>query len=282
MHARVGLAMERSSLLWGSVLIALLSAGMLVTVVGMLVVVGDLGCSADFIGSRCAGLVEQFAPWENIAQGLTGLLWVLPTGLGALLGVGITAGEIERRSAQVSWTLAASRTRWLLVRAVPVALALFLILTVAAGFAEMVARGRLMTDDAGFHDYQLRSLLVPARGLLAFTIGLGVGAVIGRTMPALLVAVVFSAASTYGLLVLIDAWHLAAAFFVRMDDPLLNSGIYPLVASSSAGPGPDPQGLLLIPPSEYWVWVLREGGLLTLASLGAALIALGVVQRRSP
>jgi hypothetical protein len=278
--ARIGVGMERASVMWGVALVAVLAAGMLATLGGMLAVIGGRSCDVDFSSAECAALIPAWAPWEQTAQLLIGLLWVVPTGLGALLGVGVTAGEIERGTAQITWSLAGSRLRWLAIRAVPVAVVLGAVLLAAAGVAEVVARGRLMTDDVGFFDYQLRSLLVPARGLLAFAIGLAVGAFIGRTLPALILALAFSAAVTAGLLVAIDAWHIASAAVVG--ERLLDGGTYPLVVIGQGIAGPDGPSFLLIPTGEYWVWVAREGGLLLLVAAIATLVAIGIVQRRSP
>lgn len=283
LHAvRVGVGTERASLRWGAALIALLATAMVITVAGMAVVLGDVACDADFRRPGCPFLIPAFAPWEQTAQLLTGLLWVIPTALGALLGVGITAGEIERGSAQVSWPLARSRARWLLLRAAPVALVLVALLAVAASFAELTARARLMTDDAGFFDYQLRTVLVPLRGVLAFSIGLAIGAIFGRTLPALMVALVFSAAATVGLLALVQAWQVAAATVVPIGQLSVDNGSYPLVPIAWAVAGPSGDSFLLIQASQFWVWVGREAALLLTVAVAGLFLAVGMVQRRSP
>ena len=279
---KASLNIERMTLLWTAALVGLLAVGMLITVGGMLTVMGGRACEADFSSSDCAALLHAYAPWEQSAQFLIGLLWVLPTGLGALLGVAVTAGEIEQRTAQVSWALARSRTRWLLLRAIPVAITLVGVLIVAAAFAEAVTRGRLITHDAGFHDYQLRSLLVPARGLLALAIGLTVGILIGRTLPALLVALLFSIAVTAGLMVVVQAWQMASATFIAMDAPALDGGTYPLIVIRSGVSSASGEGIPVIPATDFWVWVIRETGLLVAAAVAASLMAISVVQRRSP
>lgn len=283
LHAvRLGIGTEWASIRWGAALIALLAAAMLITVASMAVVLGDMACDADFRRPGCTFLIPAFAPWEQTAQLLIGLLWVVPTGLGALLGVAITAGEIERGAAQVSWPLARSRARWLLLRAAPVALILIVILGVAAGFAELTTRARLISDDVGFHDYQLRTALVPLRGVLAFSIGLAVGAIFGRTLPALMVALAFSAAVTVGLLGLVQAWQVGAATLVPIDQLSIDNGSYPLAPIRSAVAGPRGDSFVLIEASEFWVWVGREAALLVTAGIAALFLAMRIVQRRSP
>lgn len=284
MQARLGIAMERGSIFWGTALVGLLCVVMLVTAVGLTLVVGDSGCDADFSRPGCRALVSAWAPWESTAHMFIGLLWVIPTGLGSLLGVAITAGEIERRTAGISWSLARDRTRWPLLRATPVALVLVLVLAVAAAVAELTGRSRLMTDDLGLFDYQLRSLLVPARGLVAFGVGLAFGALIGRALPALLVALAFSAAITAGLLLLMDAWHMASATFVPFDAASRESATHPLIAGSGggvSGPGGE-EGYFMIPASEFWVWVSLEGAVLVLTAAIVGVLAIQVIRRTSP
>lgn len=284
MVLRIGIRMERRGLIWGGAVAAALAVGMVVTVAGMASVVGGTGCDADFILPGCGPLVWAFAPWERAAQNLIDLLWVLPLGMGALLGVGITAGEIEHRTAPISWSLSVRRIRWLMVRSLPVALALVVVLSVAAGFAELAERGRLVTDQPGFYDHQLRTMIVPARGLLAFAIGLAVGAAIGRTLPALLVALGFGTAITVGIGLLVDTWQVMAATVVpageMLHEPWLN---YPLVAGShSAFQGPEGASFWVIPTSEFWFWVPVEAGVFLVAAVAIWALAAGFVERRSP
>ena len=279
---RVSLNVERMAIRWAAAMGALLIGGMVVAVAGMTLVIGGRGCDVDFTSTECARVLPAFARWEHAGQFLLNLLWILPTGLGALLGAAVIAGEIDRGSAQISWPLARTRTRWMLWRVLPVALVLVLSLAALAGFAELVTRARLMTEDPGFHDYQLRSLILPARGLLAFSIGLAVGALIGRTIPALVVGVALAAAVTAGALIAINTWQLASATLVLLDDPSWSTSEYPLVVIRSAVSGPAGEGFPTIAVSEFWVWVLREAALLTAGTVAAGLAAICIVDQRSP
>jgi len=95
---RVSLNVERMAIRWSAAVGALLVAGMILAVAGMTAVIGGRGCDVDFTSSECAGLLPAFVRWEHAGQFLLSLLWIVPTGVGALLGAAITAGEIERRS----------------------------------------------------------------------------------------------------------------------------------------------------------------------------------------
>lgn len=279
MTMRLSLRMERATLRWGTALSALVVAGMAVTVIGMASVVGGLGCDADFTSQACAPLVHRFAPWEQAGSLLVGSMWVLPVLLGSILGVAITAGELERRTAHVSWSLSGERRRWLLFRAVPAGILLVVVLGAGALGAEVVTRTRLLTDDAGFIDYQLRTVLVPLRGLLAFAIAIAVGAQLGRVLPALLIAIVVAAAATAGLGILVDAWHLGSSQFVSLESLVPDQ--YPLIVHPGETQWPQGQGVMQIPIGDFGKWLAIEAAAYLSLTVGIAIVADGIVAKRA-
>lgn len=275
MTMALGARMSRGQLLWATLLAAAIS----IALAGTALVFGagfasHQPCDADLNGSGCGDLLASLRPWYGVQQSLVGLLWILPTAVGALLGVGITAGELERRTAQISWSLSGVRRRWLFLRLLPTAAALVVLLAVCAGAAELVTRARLVTDQPGFSDYELRSALVPLRGLLALFIGVAVGAQLGRTVPALLVAIAVSAALTVGLQVLISDWHAGSATVVAMADLAPNQ--YPLIVDRS-DPSPG-----VIPASAFGLWVALESAVYAAVIVGTAIVADAIVAARSP
>jgi hypothetical protein len=272
--------MERATLRWGTALSALIVAGMAVTVIGMISVVGGLECDADFTAQSCAALIYRFAPWQQAGSLLVASMWAIPVLLGALLGVAITAGELERRTAHVSWSLSTDRRRWLLFRAVPAGAFLVVVLGAGALGAELVTRTRLITDDPGFIDYQLRTALVPLRGLLAFAIAIAVGAQLGRVLPALLIAIVVPAAATAGLGILVDAWHLGSAQFVSF--ARLVPDQYPLIVRPGETQWPQGQGVMQIPIGDFGRWLAIETAAYLSVTAGSALVADGILAERSP
>jgi hypothetical protein len=280
MTMRLSLRMERATLRWGTALSALILAGMAVTAVGMMSVVGRLSCDADFTSRSCAALIYRFAPWQQAGSLLVGSMWVLPVLLGAIFGVAITAAELERRTAHVSWSLSTDRRRWLLFRALPAGVFLGVVLGAGALGAELVTRTRLITDDAGFIDYQLRTALVPLRGLLAFAIAIAVGAQLGRVLPALLIAIVVAAAATAGLGILVDAWHLGSAQFVSLARLLPDQ--YPLIVRPGETQWPQGQGVMQIPISDFGKWLGIEAAAYFSVTAGIAIVADGIIAKRSP
>lgn len=280
MTMRLSLRMERATIQWGTALAGLLVAAMAATVIGMVSIVGGLGCDADFTAPSCAPVVHRFAPWEQAGSALVGFMWIFPMFLGSIVGVAITAGELEHRTARVSWSLSSPRRRWLLFRALPAAAFLVLVLSASAFGAEFVTRTRLFTDNAGFADYQLRTVLVPLRGLLAFAIAIAFGAQLGRVLPALLVSILFAAVATIALLALVGAWHVGSAEFVRLGALVPNA--YPLIIDPGQTEWSQGTGVMQIPTSAFGLWVGIEAAAYFAVTAGVAIIADAIVATRSP
>lgn len=138
---------------------------------------------------------------------------LLPFVAGLLLGVPLVAREVEQRTATLAWSLQSSRRRWFVKRAIIAATALAAVLAVPAAAAEFLEPARqpwLDPATTAFRDYGLRGPLIVFRGLAALSLGLLVGAVIGRVLPALIVGVV-------GAIVLV--WILLAAQWALLPEP---------------------------------------------------------------
>lgn len=281
---RLGWRIQRSELFWTAAIATFMTAGLVFigTVVHSLFA-SHQPCDADLMGSGCGGLSALVIPWLQSGQFMLGLMWPFPVIVGSILGVAVTAGELEKRTASWSWALARSRRRWLLVRLAPSALVLFLILGIVAVGAEWMTRSRLVTDQPGFIDYQLRTVLFPLRGILAFVTGAAVGAIIGRMLPALLIAIAFGIATFVSLLILMDILHTQAATFVLMDSPTRDRYAYPLIAASGATvDGPGGGGNMVVPVAEFGYWVTVEALVLGVAIIGVGLLVSVLVNHRSP
>jgi hypothetical protein len=116
---------------------------------------------------------------------------VLPLLIGMVLGVGVVAPEIEAGTAPSMWVMAQSRGRWLRIRMLPSLVAAFAILAVLAVASQVLWLARepylpnpwLNFDDAGLH-----GPILIAKGLAAYGVALAVGALLGRTLPAVILA----------------------------------------------------------------------------------------------
>lgn len=137
-----------------------------------------------------AGCVGPTQVWASINENEAGKVFaamaILPFAVGLLGGVPLVARELESRTAQTAWFLWGSRLRWLARQLLPV-IVLLGALTTFAAFAmeplEATQRGTSVTH-IGLH-----GPIVIAGAFAALGIGLLVGAVVGRTLPAFIVGV---------------------------------------------------------------------------------------------
>jgi hypothetical protein len=163
----------------------------------------DAACTATVEG--WAGLSSDGAGRLLLASGL------VPLAAGLAAGVVLVGRELESGTAELSWSLAHSRTRWLVRR-----LSVLGLLVVVLSSAVAVASNSLENaHTAGglwispFADADLFGLPVVARSVLAFGVGSAAGALIGRTLPAFLVGVVI-------ILAAVTAMSVAQPAFARL------------------------------------------------------------------
>lgn len=116
---------------------------------------------------------------------------VLPLLIGMVLGVGVVAPEIEGGTAPSVWVLARSRPRWLWGRMLPslvVATAVLALLAVASQVLWLAREPYLPNPWLNFDDASLHGPILVAKGLAAYGVALAVGALLGRTLPAVILA----------------------------------------------------------------------------------------------
>jgi hypothetical protein len=127
---------------------------------------------------------------EHEAGRMTGIMSYLPVLLGVVLGVPIVARETELRTIGLAWSLQGRRWRWLLARSLPmVGIAMCGALSLALASSEMRSAQAASPFETGdIDDIARQGPVVAARLLLGLGVGLFTGALLGRTLPALLVA----------------------------------------------------------------------------------------------
>ena len=149
----------------------------------------------------CAAIGEKFFDLQNrLAGPIAGMLVVLSFVAAALIGVAVVAREIERGTTRLAWSLAPSRRRWYLTRVLPV-LVVLIGMTFVAGIATDRLTGAVEPgiDPANsFDGFGQRGGLIAARAAFIFAIAVLVGAMVGRTLPALIVAAVVAFAGLGG------------------------------------------------------------------------------------
>jgi hypothetical protein len=117
-----------------------------------------------------------------------------------LVGVVVVGREIERGTTRLAWALASSRLRWLRHRLVPVLLfvtALGLMLGLGADRL-LAAREPGMDVANSLEGFGSRGAVLGARVVFVFSLAVAAGAVLGRVLPALIVAGLLAAIGIAG------------------------------------------------------------------------------------
>ena len=140
----------------------------------------------------CDAAVRAFAEFlfDNTAW-FDPAMFVLPLAAGTIVGVPIVGRELESRTAQTAWYLSPSRSAWLVRQLWPVLLVVGAAVTAAAMSAWMLHTTRVNAFPPGvFEGLGFYGPLVVARTLMAFGVGLLAGALVGRSLPAWVVAAI--------------------------------------------------------------------------------------------
>lgn len=159
-----------------------------------------LACAAGGLplSSSCQGTVD----WGNFLTGVRPMLEnataVVPFIVGILLGAPLVARELEKRTAPIAWSLSLSRARWLVLRAGPLLVASAAALLLVGQANDALIRAT-PSGELGFAVFGLHGPLVAARGVAVFCIGVLVGLVMGRTLPAILMTGLVVVALLIGL-----------------------------------------------------------------------------------
>ena len=276
-------------------------------VAGRLDAVGYGPCAMDESPPvSCEALGRTFYEiQEKQATPIFGFLAILPYVAGLFLGGPIIAREIERGTTRLAWSIAPSRFRWYLSRVVPI-IAVVVVVTFAAGMAadRLVAARSPGADIANsFDSYGERGALVAVTALVMAAGALGLGAVIGRVLPTIIVALILG---YFGILAVGDAHErFTRGEAVIVDDANVGRGdryvdqffrlpdgrlvgwdemyqLDPAAMESEEGQSKYPMVAFVIPSERYRMVEAREaialGGIAFVMLAGTAVI----VQRRRP
>lgn len=144
----------------------------------------------------CLQMMTVGSWMTKIASISMNLVSVFPFLAGILLGGPLIARELDRGTARLAWSLGPSRMRWFVQRVVPI-----LLLVAGVSFAIGVVGERLVALFApgvdlanSFVASRERGILIMTGALLAASIGVAIGAIVGRTMPTLILALVLAGA----------------------------------------------------------------------------------------
>jgi hypothetical protein len=142
------------------------------------------------VSAACEGPLNAYFEVEQRASTLMQWMTVVPFAAGVVLGVPLVGRELELGTAAMAWSVAPSRHRWLLARLAPFLVYTLVVIGLLALAADILWLGReLYLPRVRFGDASLHGPPVVARSLATLGIGALTGAVIGRTLPAAILAV---------------------------------------------------------------------------------------------
>lgn len=261
------------------------------------------GAADDFSACRAeSDLANMMLGWAMI---LIPIASVTPFLVALFLGPPLIAREIEQRTASVAWSLSPSRRRWLAQRVIPVVLLVAITLLLVGYASEQLALATSQEDALGFPHFAMHGPLLMVRGVAVLVIGIAVGLVAGRTLPALLLTGGLAVALVLGLTVGRDALVKAEGVPVPMgqqsslDSVPFDCG-YQIDATgeiltcqqfyeeypASMQTGDVPPGMTMVwwavPAERYPVYVAREAGVLLLLTLAVGGVTVWLVGSRRP
>jgi hypothetical protein len=172
---------------------AILSVAVSAIVIGLFTAGGYARCSTDEAlnsTSFCQASIAVLL--ERIARLSLSIVPVFPVVAGLVVGGPIVAKELESGTARLAWSLAPSRLRWFGQRVLPL-LAIAVLAGLAVGLTADALTHLLQPSinlDASFVGFRTRGLLVAFEVLLVASIALALGAILGRTVPTIVLSLV--------------------------------------------------------------------------------------------
>lgn len=164
------------------------------------------GCGTPSAAPACGFTYAFQNTHGNTVMLIQMLIGLAPFFAGLLLGVPIVTREIEQRTALIAWPLAGSRMRWLALRSAPALIIGLAVMAVLAVAADLMAQAYLPKSDLGFLQHGSRGLPLVMRAAVVLALGVALGALIGRFLPALLVGIVLCVGLTVALGAALEQW----------------------------------------------------------------------------
>lgn len=156
---------------------------------------------------QCGGPMSAYANLIGAeAESFFMAMAVVPFAVGLLGGVPIVARELEARTAQTAWSLYGSRTGWLVRQVAPMATLIGVAIATTAVIATGIAGHDTAWGRSAFLHVSEQGVAVAARAFGAFGLGLLLGALLGRALPAFAFGVVLSLALVLSVSSVRDSW----------------------------------------------------------------------------
>lgn len=176
-------------------------------------------CFSDGVAGQAAQVIARF---NLYTYGLV----VLPALAGAFIGCPLVAREIENGTHRLAWTQGVTRWRWLVVK---LGLVFTPLLAGAAlvGLLEIVLVDQLGAQPNHWAVFDQQAPVVVAATLFALALGVAVGALIGRSVPAMAITLVAFVAVRVGLAEIARPMYMAPMAYSTPDLNAYNPATLP-------------------------------------------------------
>jgi hypothetical protein len=177
----------------------------------------------------CVSARARFQAQEKWHAALNLLVLAVPALLGAFWGAPLVARELETRTNLLAWTQSVTRPRWFLVKVAVIGAAS----VITAGLLSLMVtwwaspHDRLV--DSPYSLFDQRNIVPIAYALFAFALGVVLGTIIRRTLPAM--------AATLAAFVVIRI-EFGSWIRPRILSPLHSTGVFTLPTSNSVFTAP--------------------------------------------
>ncbi|HTC86611.1 MAG TPA: hypothetical protein VK656_07890 [Candidatus Acidoferrum sp.] len=229
------------------------------------------------------------------------LLNLLPVVAALILGASIVGREMERGTTRLAWSLTPARVPWYVARTLPILLVL-IVASVLIGLAAdrlVGARNPGMDVVNSFASNGARGLPIAGRAMASFALGVLGGAVLGKELPAFVLAFV----AVIGMIVgvgRLDQQILTGEAIVQDTETPASGDLYidsmfrmpdgHLASWQEAFPDGQaidqsqmpPQVTIAVPAARYGFASARSAGEYAAIGLAGLVLAAGVATRRSP
>jgi hypothetical protein len=191
------------------------------------------GCSARAIctndaGGRLATWLLSVFPSDSYSGWGVGLVsygpLVLPAIAGAFVGAPLLAREFENGTHRLAWTQGVTRMRWLFAK---LALLFLPLLSAAAalGIFEVHMIDVMGTRSNHWNFFDQQAPVIIGSTAFALALGAAAGAVLGRSVPAIAVAIVGFPATRFIMAMFVRAYYIDPKLFTTHDPNALNGSL---------------------------------------------------------
>lgn len=210
---------HRLQMLWGAALVAAFALFLIPTGLGMSHQFTSSGLARclSTVGADCGDLGQQFDSRYNGYAFLVPLFLLLPVLFGMFFGAPLIAREMDGGTYRLAWTQGVSRSRWLSSK---LAVVIGSVLVGAVSLAILVtwwSRPLITNGASRFRPgiFDLRGVVPVGYAIFAVMLGVAIGTLIKKTLPAVGVTLVAFAAVRAGIELFVRQHYMTAKTFTQ-------------------------------------------------------------------